>query len=144
RLRAAGLAGPAIKNLQRDGFALVNGQRVELEDVSVPRPGQSIAVLMDSRPCDNALALARDAEVVVAAATYLESERAQAEARMDRTALEAGRLAAEAGARQLILTHFDPMYAELEPFLEEASRAFPNVALAGDGRRFPIPRPKKP
>lgn len=144
RLRAVGLFGPAIKDLQRDGFAIIDGRRVEIDEVSVPRPGQSVAVLMDSRPCAHALELARGADVLVVAATYLESSRARAEARKDRTAREAGRLAAAAGVKQLVLTHFDPQYGDLEPFLEEASQEFSNVVLAEDGRRVSIPRPKKP
>lgn len=144
KLREAGLRGPAIKALQRDGYAMVDGRRVELDDVSLPKPGQSVAVIMDGRPGPAALELARGADLLVVAATYLEADRAQAEQRLDRTAAEAGRLAAEAGAKRLVLTHFDPMYEDLSPFLEEAGAFFPEVALAEDGARFPIPRPRKP
>lgn len=144
RLRAVGLRGPAIKALQRDGFATLDGRRVELDEVSVPRPGQSVAVVMDTRPCDNALVLARDADLLVVAATYLERDAELARRRGDMTALEAGRLAAAAGAKHLVLTHFDPKYEELTPFLDEAGSVFSKVSLAEDGARFPVPRPRKP
>lgn len=143
RLREAGIFGPAIKALQTQGSLEVDGRRVELEEVSVPRPGQSVAVLMDTRPCENAHALAEDADLLLVSATYLERDRVLAERRKDLTALEAGRLAHSARAKKLILTHFDPMYEDLEPFREEAAALFPEVSLAADGGRFPIPRPKK-
>ena len=143
QLRAAGIIGPAIKRLQQDGFAEVEGRTVRLEDVSVPRAGQSVAVIMDSRPCDNALALAEGADLLVVASTYLHRDRAQAERRKDMTAREAGRLARSAGAKKLVLTHFDPMYPSTEPFLDEAAAEHDAVELAVDGARFAIPRPKK-
>jgi ribonuclease Z len=144
RLREAGIRGPAIKTLQREGAVVVDGREITLEEMSVPRPGQAVAVLMDSRPCRAAHELAEGADLLLASATYLERDRAWAERRKDRTALEAARLARSAGVKKLVLTHFDPMYERLEPFLEEASRLFADVALAEDGARFPVPRPKKP
>ncbi len=144
RLRAAGLVGPAIKAMQQDGFAVVGDRRVTLEEVSVPKPGQSVAVLMDTRPCAGALSLAAGADLLLVAATYLERDRALAERRKDMTAAEAARLALAAGAKRLVLTHFDPMYEDLQPFLDEAAAIFSEVALAEAGERFPIPRPKKP
>lgn len=144
KLREVGIQGPAIKALQRDGAAHINGRQVKIEDVSVPRPGQSVAVIMDTRPCANALVLAKNADILLVATTYLEKDRRLAEKRRDMTALEAGNLAKAAGAKQLVLTHFDPMYDAVERFGEEAATVFPNVAVASEGARFPVPRPSKP
>lgn len=143
KLREHGIRGPAIKALQREGHADVDGRRVSLDEVSVPKPGQSVAVIMDTRPCDNALELARGADLLVVASTYLERDRSRAEGRKDMTAAEAGRLAAAAGAKHLVLTHFDPGYDDLGPFLDEAGAHVGSVSLAQDGARLPIPRPKK-
>lgn len=144
KLRAAGVVGPAIKALQQNGFSMVDGRRVSLEDVSVPRPGQSVAVIMDTRPCAQALALAEGADLLLVASTYLEKDRALAEKKKDMTAVEAARLARSAGAKKLVLTHFDPMYSDLGPFLEEAAPVFSGVSVAHDGARYVIPRPPKP
>lgn len=143
RLREQGLRGPVIKQLQREGFVHVDGRRVELDEVSVPKPGQSVAVIMDSRPTPIAEQLARGADLLVAASTFLACDQAKAEERKDRTAAEAAQLARDAGAARLVLTHFDPSYECLDPFLEEAGVIFSNVALAEDGARFSIPRPSK-
>lgn len=144
RLRALGVIGPAIKTLQRQGWVEVDGRRVGLDETSIPRPGQSVAVIMDSRPCDQALHLAQGADLLLVSTTYLHRDIGMAERRKDMTALEAGRLARSAGAKKLVLTHFDPMYASVEAFRDEAGSVFSEVALAEDGARFVIARPKKP
>lgn len=143
KLREAGLRGSVIKQLQQDGEVEVNGQTVRLDDVSVHRPGQSVAVIMDTRPCDAALELAKDAEILLVAATYLHEHLELAERKKDMTALEAARLARAAGVKKLVLTHFDPRYEDPTPLLEEARSIFPDVELAHDGARFPVPRPAK-
>jgi len=43
KLAAAGVRGPAIKRLIQEGELEVDGRVVRLEDVSVPKPGQSFA-----------------------------------------------------------------------------------------------------
>ena len=57
-----GLAGPDVGRLQREGS--LNG--VRLEDVSVLRPGQSFAFVMDTAPCPGAEELAHGVDVLVA------------------------------------------------------------------------------
>jgi ribonuclease Z len=140
RLAAAGIRGPAIGQLQKTGRVVIDGVEHRADDFSLPKPGQSVAFVMDTRPCAAAVELARDVDLLVAESTYLESEAEQAHADGHMTAADAGRLAREAGARMLVLGHFHPRYDELEPFLEEASRYHPNVVLARDTARIPIPR----
>ena len=52
----------------------------------------------------------------------------------------ARRLAAEAGAKRLVLTHFSPRYASVEEFLDEAGSIHPDVIAAQDGDRIALPR----
>ena len=52
------------------------------------------------------------------------------------TAREAARVAARAGAKHLVLTHFSNRYRDLEPLLEEARRVFRETYLAKEGRTF--------
>ena len=57
-LAAVGLKGPAVGQLVRDGSIEVDGRIVRLAEVSTPRPGQSLAIVMDTRPCEGAVRLA--------------------------------------------------------------------------------------
>src|SRR5690606_18198911 len=112
---------------------------VRVEDVSVPRPGQSFAFVMDTRPCEAARALAEGVDMLVCESTYLTTERREAWERGHMTALQAGELAREAGAGTLVLTHFSQRYPDERMFLAEASAAHPTVIAARDGLRVPMP-----
>ena len=140
KLEALGIRGRAIGQLQKQGYAEVEGRRISIDEVSVPKPGQSVAVIMDTRPCDQALSLAQGADLLVVASTYLAKHQKLADRRLDMTAKEAGRLAAAANVKKLVLTHFDPMYEDVRPHLNEAAKYFSNVDLAYEGYRYAIPR----
>jgi ribonuclease Z len=138
-LERAGLEGPAIGELQRSGALERDGRTVRLEEVSVPRPGQAFALVMDTRPCPGALQLARGADLLVCEATYLDAEAAEAHAHYHMTAGQAAALARDAGARRLALTHFSQRYRTLEAFAREASAAFADVVVAEDFTRVAVP-----
>ena len=123
----------------RDGRVDVDGRSVSLRDVGWLERGRSMAFVMDTRLCEGAIALARDVDLLVAESTYLASEAAEARERGHMTAGDAARLAVEAGARRLVLTHFSQRYPRVEAFAEEAAAVFPDVVAATDGMRIPLP-----
>jgi len=139
-LAAAGVRGAAVGELARSGSIEVAGRVVRVEEVSAPRPGQSLAVTMDTRVCDGARALARGADLVVSEATYLATEQEEATARGHMTARDAATLAHEAGARRLALTHFSQRYLSLDPFRAEAGAIHPDVVVAEDLAVVELPR----
>ncbi len=139
RLDALGVPGREVGRLQRGEAIEVAGRWIEPDEVRVPRPGQSVAVVMDTRPCPGAIDLARGADLLVSEATFLESEADLARLAGHLTARQAGELAAEAGVRRLALTHFSQRYPDTEPFLEEASAVFDDVVVAADLARIPVP-----
>ena len=55
------------------------------------------------------------------------------------TAAQAARVAAEAGARRLVLTHFSQRYPDDAEFVAEAGAIFPDVVVARDLDRVPVP-----
>lgn len=132
RLAALGVEGPDVGRLQREGSIEAGGRRVGLDEVSEHRPGRSVAVVMDTAWCDGALALADGVDLLVCESTFLSSEEELAAVAGHLTADQAGRLAAEAGARRLVLTHFSRRYDDLEPFVAEAARHHPDVVAARD------------
>lgn len=138
RLAAAGIAGPDVGRLQRDGR--LGG--VRLEDVSVPRRGQRFAFVMDTAPCDGAGDLADGADLLVAESTFADDDAALAEQYLHLTAGQAGALAGAAGARKLLLTHFSSRYPEVSGLEDEARRrAGPAVVrAANDLDRFGLPK----
>ncbi len=132
RLAAADVSGPDAGRLQRGETIEVNGRTVRPDDVRAPRPGQAVAVVMDTRPCRGALDLARGVDLLVCESTFLESEAELARVAGHLTAIQAGELAAEAGVRRLVLTHFSQRYEGTARFVAEASRAFDGEIVAAD------------
>jgi ribonuclease Z len=139
RLQALGVPGPDVGRLQRGDAIEVGGRWIEPDEVRVPRSGQSVAVVMDTRPCQGASELAQGVDLLVCESTFLDSEAELAQLAGHLTARQAGELAAEAGARKLVLTHFSQRYKETDRFLEEAGAAFAEVVVAEDLARIPVP-----
>ena len=140
RLAEAGIAGPDVGRLQRDGRLVTTGGReVTVEAMSEARRGQVFAFVMDTRLCDTAFALAEGADLLVCESTFLERDADLAAAYGHLTAAQAARVAAEAGARRLVLTHFSQRYPEDAGFLAEAEEIFPDVVVARDLARVPVP-----
>lgn len=139
RLARHGIRGPEVGELQRTGS--VRG--VTLAECSEPRPGQSAAFVMDTRLCDAVFELAFGADLLVIESTFLSAESALAKEYGHLTAFEAGVVAADAGVRRLVLTHFSERYgfAEEPAFVEEVRRSFDGeVITARDLMRIPVPR----
>ncbi len=149
KLAALGVTGPDIGRLQREGHLSAEGRTVTLDQVSEPRRGQRFAFIMDTRLCDAAFALADQADMLVCECTFAETEAGLARDYGHLTARQAGRIAAEAGARLLVLTHFSQRYetAGAERLAVEAASAFGGeVVLAHDLDRISVParRPSPP
>jgi ribonuclease Z len=141
-LVARGISGPDIGRLQRAGRILQNGRVVHLSDVSAPRRGQKFAFIMDTRLCDAAFELADDADLLVCESTFANADADLADDYGHLTAGQAGQLAAAAGARRLVLTHFSQRYAEaaLPQLLRDASAVYDgDIVLANDLDRVPVP-----
>lgn len=139
RLAAAGVEGPAIGQLQADGMVDVAGRRVLLEEVSEHRAGQKVAFVMDTRLCDAARTLAADADLLVCEATFLDRDADLAERYLHLTAGQAGRIAADAHARRLVLTHFSRRYRDPAEFAAQARAWHPDVVVAADFDRIQVP-----
>ena len=139
RLAELGLAGPDVGRLQRDGEIDVGGRRVTADEVSEPYTGQRFAFVMDTKLCDAAFELAAGADLLVCEATYLSRDEALAREYKHLTAAQAARIAAEAGARRLVLTHFSQRYGDPEEFAREAGEIFADVVVASDLQRVAVP-----
>jgi ribonuclease Z len=143
KLATAGVVRSDIGRLQRDGRLVVSGHTVTLEQMSEPRPGQRFAFIMDTRLCDAAFALAENADMVVCECTFADADAALAREYGHLTAGQAGRIAAESGARSLVLTHFSQRHDEeaTDRLGAEAGAAFGGeIVLARDFDRIALPR----
>lgn len=110
RLAAHGIKGPDVGRMQREGSL----RGVSLDEVSEVRRGQRFAFVMDTRLCDGVHALAEGCDMLVIESTFLDEDARLAADHGHLTAGQAGRVAADAGVRHLVLTHFSQRYSEPE------------------------------
>ena len=129
---------PAVKELQEKGKLLVHGKEVLLEEVSKIRPGDSIAVVIDTRYCQNAIDIAKGAKILLCESTYTSEHQDLATKHFHLTAAQAASIAKQAGVKKLILTHFSARYLNLREMEAEAKAIFPNTFMAEDLRTFPF------
>jgi ribonuclease Z len=138
RLAAFGIEGPEIGRLQREGEL----RGVLLEDVSEPRPGQSFAFIMDTRLCNAVFDLAAGCDLLVIESTFLDEDEPLASEHGHLTASQAARVAAFAGVRHLVMTHFSQRYADPADFERQAREAgfAGELTIARDLDRIPLPK----
>jgi ribonuclease Z len=142
RLAAAGITGPAVGRLQREGRL----GAVRLGDVSVPRPGQRFALVMDTAPCPGAEELAEGTDLLVTECTFADEDAELATAYRHLTAGQAGAVAGAAAARTLVLTHFSSRYPDTAGLAAQARARAGTAAVvaAADLDRFALPRRRTP
>ncbi len=140
RLERWGIRGPEVGRLQREGTVRIGSREITLDDVTEMRPGQVVAFVMDTGWCEEAVALARNADLVICEATFADADEPLARAYRHLTAADAGRLAAAAGARRLVLTHFSQRYPDPHPLGAEAAQHFDgDIVVAEELQRIPLP-----
>lgn len=144
RLEALGIDGEDIGRLREQGWIEHHGRRVHIDEVTEWQRGRCVAVVMDTRPCAAAVDLARDADLLVCEATFLERDRAFAERGGHLTAADAGRIARDAGVGLLVLSHFSDRYDDVAELVDEARRYVPNVIAAEDFTTIVVPAPRRP
>jgi len=131
--------GPQRRDLV-DGrtVKLADGRKVKPDDVLGPlKPGVRMVHVGDAGRIEDLVEPCRGVDALVIESTYLEEEAEMAKKFSHLTARQAAELAAQAGIRQLILTHISRRYRQKE-VLAEARAVFPNVSVAGDFDVFQI------
>jgi ribonuclease Z len=105
--------------------------------VGPPQRGPSMAYALDTVPCPSAVELGRDVDVLVHESTYEDGRAELAHARGHSTGVEAARIAAEAEARALVLTHFSPSVSG-DALADEARAIHPRIIPAQDLSEIPV------
>lgn len=132
KLVEAGIRGLLVKELEEKGKLLINEKEIHLDDVSWIRKGDSFAAVIDTLYCPQAIAIAKDASLLLCESTYLEEHKELAHQHKHLTAKQAALIAKEANAKCLILTHFSARYQNLKIFESEARAIFPHTFVADD------------
>jgi ribonuclease Z len=143
RARELGIPeGPLWGRLHKgETVVLDDGRSIAPADlVGAPRRGRTLVYSGDTRPSLTVVEVARGADLLIHEATFGSDELERAKETGHSTAAEAARVAAEAGARRLVLTHISPRYSRDAPeLLAEARAIFPETVVARDGLTVDVP-----
>ncbi len=136
--------GPQYRNIKAGApVTLENGTVIEAHHFLGPdQRGRIVSILGDTRKCQSALELAKEADLLVHEATFAADDGTLAYDYFHSTTEHAAQTAKEAGAKNLCLTHISSRYdrdAALELLLE-ARAIFPKTEIAEDFKSIPVPR----
>ncbi len=106
------------------------------------RPGRRVVLAGDTAPSPIVLEAAREAEVLVHEATFLDEERERARETAHSTALEAAEIARDAEVSLLALTHLSNRYFGPE-VAREARTIFPDTVVPKDFDVIDVPFPER-
>lgn len=99
------------------------------------RKGLKLTYCTDTRPTDSLVRYATGSDLLICEGMYGEPDKlAKAKEYKHMTMYEAAKVAKEAGAKELWLTHYSPSLTWPEEFLPEVKKIFANVVAAKDGR----------
>lgn len=114
---------------------LENGNIVKSEDIVGPaQKGDSFAYCTDTRYCENAIKLGENVSVLYHEATFSNSLKDKAKETGHSTAEGAARVASNANADLLVITHFSARYTNQFVLLREAREVFKSTWIATELR----------
>lgn len=144
RLQEAGVQpGPIFRKIK-------NGEKVILEDGRLIEPsdflgptqkGRIVSILGDTRYCENAILLAKNADLVIHEATFSKAEEHLASDYFHSTTHQAAYVAKQADCKQLCLTHISSRYDRnaWKDLVDEAKEVFFNTVISEDFKEITIP-----
>lgn len=110
---------------------------VETYGVRLENQGKVLAYSADTAPCDALVGLARDADLFLCEASYLDGMENPPDLHL--TGRQAGEHAAMAGVKRLILTHLVPAWGSEATTVEEAAGTYSGpVDIARPGSRYQL------
>jgi ribonuclease Z len=124
-----------------EAVTLPNGNVVQPSQlVGPPRPGRTVVITGDTRPCDATIDAAKNASLLVHEATFGDEEADRAKETGHSTAREAAIVAKRANCKRLLLTHFSARYSrDADELAAQARAEFSDVTIGKDGMTIDVP-----
>jgi len=116
-----------------------DGTIIKNEELTTPATkARSYAFCTDTVYLEKIIPIIKEVDLLYHEATFLHSEKKQAQLSYHTTAKEAGILAKKANVKQLLIGHFSARYKILDELKEEAKTEFENTVLAYEGLKVEI------
>jgi ribonuclease Z len=131
--------GPLWSKLQKGKNIRVKGKTFtpkQVMDYSKKLIGTRIGFVTDTSPHSHYIQKLKNVDVLIHEASFCESEKERAVEVKHSTAKMAAEVAKKVKAKELILTHFSPRYADGKEMLREARKVFRKTSMAEDLKTF--------
>jgi len=113
-------------------------KKITPEQATYVVKGKKLSFIADTVPCNNALELAMNSDILVCESTYAHKLEEKAAEYLHMTAKQAGLLANQAKTKKLILTHFSQRYKTMEEIEDDAKDVFSNTICAYDFMKIKV------
>lgn len=119
------------------GEVITEGERTFTPDMVMgpARKGIKLTYCTDTRPTESIVENAENADLFICEGMYGDPEKiSDAKSKKHMMFQEAARIAAQAGVRELWLTHYSPSLPRPEFYMEEVQKVFKNTFPGKDGK----------
>ena len=117
---------PVLGELAKGKIVEINGEKINGKDLLYKEKSRKISFVMDTRICENAVNLARDADLLVIESTYSSGESGELlRERAHLSSVEAAEIGKRAKVKRLALVHLSQRYEGIpKVILSEAVEVF--------------------
>lgn len=124
---------PILGDLQAGKDIVWNNKKIKAKEVTFMEKGKKITIILDTNMTENAIKLARNADILILESTFSEKESEKASKYQHLTSKQAATIAKKAKAKKLILTHISQRYEHNTKIIEkEAKKVFKNTIIVKD------------
>ncbi|MBM3308639.1 MAG: ribonuclease Z [Candidatus Altiarchaeales archaeon] len=134
--------GRLFSQLQEGREVTVKGKTIKPEDVlDIPIVGRKVVYTGDTRPCNNVIKLAENADLLIHDGTFSHEEKQLVEESAHTTNVQAAEIAIKANVKKLYLTHISQRYPkkeDIKKMVEEARKIFKQTYIAEDLQKVEV------
>ncbi len=139
KAKKLGLSSQILEKLRREGRIEYGGKEITIDEVSGGmRIGRKIVYSGDTKPMEEMIEFARDADVLIHEATVESSLEDKANKYGHSSARQAAEIAKKARVRNLLLVHISPRYKDASVIEKEARSIFSNSMVMKDLDEFVV------
>ena len=124
--------GPYVGKLQKGQTVTFKGKKITPDEVSYIQKGKKLSIILDTIACENAVLLAKDANLLIAESAYTSDLEEKGLQYKHLTTKQAALIASQANVKELIITHFSQRNKTLKELEEEIKTFFKDSRAAFD------------
>jgi len=129
---------PILGKLQKGKTITYKGNKIAPEQGTFQMPDKKIVYITDTAYFKKLEKFAQNADLLISEGTFSEELGTKAKEYTHMTAADAAKIAKNASAKKLILTHFSQRYTDSSKLKAEAKKIFPETEAANDFDKFKI------